>query len=75
MHLINLASLDMRNVPLRTKIRNAIKKLKTGECYITYVLKMDGQIIKFETNSKLKQGYSRKLLTKNEWILNKGVTQ
>lgn len=70
MIFVNETSLDFRNIPLRTKKREAIKKLKNGTCYITYVLKQDGKLIQFELNPKLSKGYSVKTHKPTDFIIN-----
>lgn len=72
MQLINLTSLDMTNMSLRTRLKNAIKTIKSGASYNSYVIRADGRIIKFEFNPSLIRGYSKKTLYPRDYYLNQG---
>lgn len=67
MNIIHEKSLDFRCISLRTKKRNAIRKIKQGEGYNAYVIKMDGTILKYEISDKTKQGYTQKTLKPSDF--------
>ena len=69
MNIINSISLDWRNVPLRTKKRDALNKLKQTSDYNAYVIKANGEVLKYERSDKTKQGYTLKTLKPSEYTI------
>lgn len=61
MTIVHKQSLDLRNISLSAKRKEALKKLKEGCGYNSYILKQDGKLLKYEIASN-GQGYTLRTL-------------
>lgn len=67
MKIINITSLNMNNIPLNRKIKEIVTRLRNGEIYQGYVLKMDGSMLQIELKNNRRRV---KQLKSNEYSLN-----
>lgn len=68
MTFVHEKSLDMSNRLLKYKKRDAINRIKSGDGYMSYVLKASGDLIVYSLDSRVKSGISQKTLKYGNYV-------
>lgn len=68
MQFVHIQSLDTTRRSLSDKKREAIQRLKKGTGYNAYVLKANGDLLKYEVSDN-EQGYTLRILKQGQYVL------